>query len=122
MKSREQYVPCVVRLYWICVWVAGKGGRGALGIETGTLGQDQLEGLCLNARLRLYPVVHREPQVSRGKFSFQAATWMEGLDLEENWSQGDRQEITAIIQARDGDPDEGSNKGVEGSHYIREMF
>lgn len=43
---------------------------------------------------------------------------MEGLDLEEKWSQGDRQEITAIIQARDGDTDEGSNKGVERSHYI----
>lgn len=93
-----------------------------MGIETGTLGQDQLEGLCLNVRLRLYPIVHREPQVSRDRFSFQEATWMEGLDLEENWSQGDRQEITAIIQARYGDTDEGSNKGVEGSHYIREIF
>lgn len=69
VKSREQCVPC-------CGWtvpgggeVAVGGGQGALGIETGTLGQGQLEGLCLNARLGLYPVSHRQPQVTQGRTS-----------------------------------------------------
>lgn len=56
-------------------------GRGALGTETATLGQGQLEGLCLNARPGLYPVDRRKPQVSEDKSSFQME---EGLDMEEN--------------------------------------
>lgn len=58
-----------VRLYRAFAWVAGRGGRGALGIETET-GQGQLEGLCLNARLGLSPGVHSEPQVSQDTSSF----------------------------------------------------
>lgn len=67
----------VVRLYRTFAWVAGRGGRGALGAETET-GQGQLEGLCLNARLGLYLGVHREPQVSQDTSSFRwrkASIW-----------------------------------------------
>lgn len=59
----------LVRLYQAFAWVAGRGGRGALGIETET-GQGQLEGFFLNARIGLYSGVHREPQMSQDTSSF----------------------------------------------------
>lgn len=71
--------------------------------------------ICLNAILRLYPEVHREPHVSQGRSSFQEATWMEeDLDLEKIQSHGDRQVTITIVQARDDDPDEDSDKGSGG--------
>lgn len=58
---REQDVPgradTIRRWRWTGQW--GRDDERSLGIGADTLGQGQLEGFPLNARLKLYPVCHR---------------------------------------------------------------